>query len=223
MIHLKEINKSYGNHGNDLLVLKNVSLTINEGEMVAIMGKSGSGKSTLLHIIGTLDQPTSGEYWFNGEDITHIDGKKLSLFRNTSIGFVFQSYFLLPHKSALDNVKLPLLYSPITHENGNDLAHEMLAKVSMEDRISHKPSTLSGGQCQRVAIARALVNKPSVILADEPTGALDSSTTEDIMHLFRTLNKEGQTIIMVTHDDQIGQACDRCIHIVDGRIQGQTQ
>jgi len=222
MITLKNINKSYGRDGNTIPVLQNISLTINQGEMVSIMGKSGSGKSTLLHILGTLDQPTSGEYWFNGENITHIEGKTLALFRNESIGFVFQSYFLLPHKNALDNVKVPLLYSPKFQENADLRAKGMLEKVAMGDRTTHKPSTLSGGQCQRVAIARALVNKPSIILADEPTGALDSSTTEDIMTLFRELNKEGQTIIMVTHDEQIGQACSRCIRIVDGKIEGQS-
>ena len=218
MISLRNISKSYG----DTQVLQNVSLTIEEGEMVAIMGKSGSGKSTLLHILGTLDQPTSGEYWFNDEDITHIQSKQLALFRNQFIGFVFQSYFLLPHKSALDNVMVPLLYSPRFQTSARDRAQDMLEKVAMGDRLSHRPSALSGGQCQRVAIARALVNQPSMILADEPTGALDSSTTDDIMSLFRELNREGQTIIMVTHDEQIGQACNRCIHIVDGKIQGQS-
>ena len=221
MITLKNVNKSYGEGDNSTQVLQNISLTIKKGEMVAIMGKSGSGKSTLLHILGTLDQITSGEYWFQGENITYIQGKELALFRSQSIGFVFQSYFLLPHKNALNNVMVPLLYSSRFQSCAKERAQEMLDKVDMSDRLDHNPSTLSGGQCQRVAIARALVNKPSIILADEPTGALDSVTGDSIIALFRALNKEGQTIIMVTHDEQIGNACDRCIHIVDGKIQGQ--
>ncbi len=218
MIELKNIYKSYGSGQNKISVLKDISLVIEKGEMVSIMGKSGSGKSTLLHILGTLDKPTTGRYLFNDEDITHITGKKLACFRNESIGFVFQSYFLLSHKNALHNVMVPLLYSSRFNTSAQARAKEMLNKVAMNDRLTYKPSTLSGGQCQRVAIARALVNQPSIILADEPTGALDSATTEDIMGLFHTLNKEGQTIIMVTHDEQISRECERCIHIVDGEI-----
>lgn len=219
MIQLKKIVKSYGISDACTTVLKDISLNINEGEMVAITGKSGSGKSTLLHILGTLDKPCSGEYWFSDTNITHISGKQLANFRNQYLGFVFQSYFLLSHKNALENVMLPFLYREHSDlDNTENQAKEMLKKVEMEDRFYHKPSELSGGQCQRVAIARALVNQPSVILADEPTGALDSATSANILSLFCQLNKEGQTIIMVTHDEQIANICNRRIQITDGRI-----
>ena len=219
MITLKNICKSYRRDGEDIPILQDVSFTINEGDMIAIMGKSGSGKSTLLHILGTLDKPTTGEYWFHNKDITHLTEAGLSRFRNQSIGFVFQSYFLLSNKDAMDNVALPLLYSDQIQSDAYTLAKNILEKVKMGDRIHHKPAALSGGQCQRVAIARALVSQPSIILADEPTGALDSATSRDIMDLFHTLNHEGQTIIMVTHDEQISRECNRCIHLVDGQIK----
>ena len=202
------------------MILRDINLTIEQGEMVAIMGKSGSGKSTLLHVLGTLDQPTSGEYWFQGNNLMQAEDSALASFRNKSIGFVFQSYFLLPQKTALENVMVPLFYASHYRVDAVEHAQNMLSKVGMLDRMHHKPSALSGGQCQRIAIARALVNNPAVLLADEPTGALDSATTEDILQLFSALNREGQTIIMVTHDEQISQACRCCIRIVDGQIQG---
>ena len=203
LIDLKNVNKSYRNGDQELQVLKDIHLAVEEGEFVAIMGPSGSGKSTLMNIIGMLDRPTSGEYYLEGEEVAKLGEKKLAKVRNQQIGFVFQQLFLLSKLNALQNVELPLIYAGVSQFKRKALAEQYLKKVELETRMHHLPSELSGGQKQRVAIARALVNHPSIILADEPTGALDTKTGEQIMELLTELNREGKTIIMVTHDGVI--------------------
>ncbi|HEK9990036.1 TPA: ABC transporter ATP-binding protein [Streptococcus equi subsp. zooepidemicus] len=222
LIQLKSIVKSYQNGDQELQVLKGVDLTVYEGEFVAIMGPSGSGKSTLMNIIGLLDRPTSGDYRLNGTQVEILNDRKLAQVRNEEIGFVFQQFFLLAKLNALQNVELPLIYAGVGVSKRRELAKQFLEKVELGMRMKHLPSELSGGQKQRVAIARALVNSPSIILADEPTGALDTKTGEQIMRLLTELNKEGKTIIMVTHEPEIADFATRKIVIRDGEITADT-
>lgn len=223
LIDLKNVNKSYRNGDQELQVLKDIHLAVEEGEFVAIMGPSGSGKSTLMNIIGMLDRPTSGEYYLEGEEVAKLGEKKLAKVRNQQIGFVFQQLFLLSKLNALQNVELPLIYAGVSQFKRKALAEQYLKKVELEARMHHLPSELSGGQKQRVAIARALVNHPSIILADEPTGALDTKTGEQIMELLTELNREGKTIIMVTHEPEIAAFAKRQIVIRDGVISSDTK
>ena len=222
LIDLRNINKTYRNGDQELKVLKNINLTVEEGEFVAIMGPSGSGKSTLMNIIGMLDRPSAGEYFLENEDVANLGDKKLAKVRNNQIGFVFQQFFLLSKLNALQNVELPLIYAGASQGSRKNLAKQYLEKVDLGTRMTHLPSELSGGQKQRVAIARALVNNPSIILADEPTGALDTKTGEQIMELLTELNAEGKTIIMVTHEPEIAAYAKRQIVIRDGVISSDS-
>ena len=198
--------------------LRGVSLDIEKGEFVAIMGPSGSGKSTLMNIIGCLDSPTSGTYHLNNKNVSTLDDDALALIRNHEIGFVFQNFHLLARNTALDNVMLPLKYAGIDKSEQEEIAMEVIKSVDLESRACHQPSELSGGQQQRVAIARALVNKPSILFADEPTGNLDSKTGDDVMKLFTNLHKQGQTIILITHEIEVANQAERIISIKDGKI-----
>ena len=198
--------------------LRGVSLDINKGEFVAIMGPSGSGKSTLMNIIGCLDSPTSGTYYLNDKNVSMLDDDALALIRNHEIGFVFQNFHLLARNTALDNVMLPLKYAGIDKSKQEEIAMEVIKSVDLESRAHHQPSELSGGQQQRVAIARALVNKPSILFADEPTGNLDSKTGDDVMNLFTNFHKQGQTIIVITHEIEVANQAERIISIKDGKI-----
>ena len=222
LIDLSGINKSYRNGDQELQVLKNINLQVEEGEFLAIMGPSGSGKSTLMNIIGMLDRPSSGTYHLDGKEVARLGAKKSAKVRNQEIGFVFQQFFLLSKLNALQNVELPLIYAGVSQSKRKALAKQYLEKVELETRMHHLPSELSGGQKQRVAIARALVNRPSIILADEPTGALDTKTGEQIMELLTELNKEGKTIIMVTHEPEIAAYAKRQIVIRDGVIYSDS-
>lgn len=222
LIDLSGINKSYRNGDQELQVLKNINLQVEEGEFLAIMGPSGSGKSTLMNIIGMLDRPSSGTYHLDGKEVARLGEKKSAKVRNQEIGFVFQQFFLLSKLNALQNVELPLIYAGVSQSKRKALAKQYLEKVELETRMHHLPSELSGGQKQRVAIARALVNRPSIILADEPTGALDTKTGEQIMELLTELNKEGKTIIMVTHEPEIAAYAKRQIVIRDGVIYSDS-
>ena len=198
--------------------LRGVSLDIKKGEFVAIMGPSGSGKSTLMNIIGCLDSPTSGTYYLNDKNVSTLDDDALALIRNHEIGFVFQNFHLLARNTALDNVMLPLKYAGIDKSEQEEIAMEVIKSVDLESRAHHQPSELSGGQQQRVAIARALVNKPSILFADEPTGNLDSKTGDDVMNLFTNFHKQGQTIIVITHEIEVANQAERIISIKDGKI-----
>ena len=218
MIELKNIKRSFKVGHEALEVLKGIDLTIADGEFVAIMGPSGSGKSTLMNIIGCLDQASQGEFLLDEENVSNYDEKSLARVRNESIGFVFQHFHLLPRLTALENVELPLIYAGVGKSERLERAKEALEKVGLADRTKHLPNALSGGQKQRVAIARALVNRPRLILADEPTGALDSKTGEQIMEMFRSLNKEKVTIIIVTHEASIAAYADRTIYVRDGEL-----
>ena len=222
LIQLSNVVKSYSNGDQELNVLKGIDLTVYEGEFVAIMGPSGSGKSTLMNIIGLLDRPTSGDYSLNGTQVEELKEKQLAKVRNQEIGFVFQQFFLLSKLSALQNVELPLVYAGVNSSKRRQLAKQFLEKVELSERMKHLPSELSGGQKQRVAIARALVNNPSIILADEPTGALDTKTSDQIMQLLTELNREGKTIVMVTHEPEIADFATRKIVIRDGEITRDT-
>ncbi|HFI0273195.1 TPA: ABC transporter ATP-binding protein [Streptococcus suis] len=218
LIKLTQINKSYKNGDQELRVLKDIDLEVEEGEFLAIMGPSGSGKSTLMNIIGLLDRSSSGNYWLEGEEVSQLSEKKLASVRNDQIGFVFQQFFLLSKLNALQNVELPLIYAGVPSAKRKKLAKQYLEKVELAERMTHLPSELSGGQKQRVAIARALVNTPAIILADEPTGALDTKTGQQIMELLIELNNEGKTIIMVTHEPEIAAYAKRTIVLRDGVI-----
>ncbi|MBJ7540144.1 ABC transporter ATP-binding protein [Streptococcus sp. SL1232] len=222
LIQLNNIIKSYRNGDQELNILKGIDLTVYEGEFVAIMGPSGSGKSTLMNIIGLLDRPTSGDYSLNGTQVEDLKEKELAKVRNEEIGFVFQQFFLLSKMTALQNVELPLVYARVSSSKRRQLAKQFLEKVELSERMKHLPSELSGGQKQRVAIARALVNDPSIILADEPTGALDTKTSVQIMQLLTELNREGKTIVMVTHEPEIADFATRKIVIRDGEITRDT-
>lgn len=215
---LSDIKKVYGSGSLEVPVLHGINLQIEEGEFIAIMGPSGSGKSTLMNIIGFLDYPSAGTYQLNGKKVNSIKENQLAELRNKHVGFVFQQFFLLPRQNAWKNVESPLIYAAIPRRERINRAKEMLAKVGLEDRVNHLPNELSGGQKQRVCIARALVNNPEVILADEPTGALDSKTSEQIMELLVQLNKEGKTVIIVTHEEEIAAYASRVITLKDGMI-----
>ena len=217
IIELKDVNKTYPGVV-PLHVLKGINLNINKGELVAIMGASGSGKSTLLNILGILDSYDSGEYILSGVTIRNLSENRAAELRNKMIGFVFQSFNLINYKNALENVALPLFYQGVPRKKRNRMAMTQLERMGLADRAHHLPSELSGGQKQRVAIARALITNPAIILADEPTGALDSKTSQEVMKIFRQLNQEGMTIIIVTHDPSFGEQTDRIIRIPDGII-----
>lgn len=223
LIELKGINKTYKNGEQELRVLKDIDLEVEEGEFVAIMGPSGSGKSTLMNVIGLLDRPTSGEYFLEGQEVGNLSEKKLARVRNEQIGFVFQQFFLLSKLNAFQNVELPLIYAGVHPAKRKEIAEQYLEKVELGSRMHHLPSELSGGQKQRVAIARALVNQPAIVLADEPTGALDTKTGEQIMDLLTKLNEEGKTIIMVTHEPEIAAFANRRIVIRDGVISSDSK
>ena len=218
MINITNLHKSYQMGGNSLHVLKGIDLKINEGELVAIMGSSGSGKSTLLNIIGMLDNYESGSYDLDSIPIKDLDETKAAKYRNKFLGFVFQSFNLINYKTAVENVALPLYYQGIGSKERQEIAHEYLKKVGLSKWAEHLPSELSGGQKQRVAIARALASQPKVLLADEPTGALDSQTSEEVMSLIKKINNEGKTILVVTHEHEIANMCNRIITLKDGVI-----
>ena len=222
IIETINISKTY-RMGEELVqALKSISIVVNKGEYVAFMGPSGSGKSTLMNIIGCLDSPTTGSYILNGKDVSDMTENELAEVRNKEIGFVFQTFNLLPRASCLDNVALPLIYAGYNKSDRTEMAFQALKNVGLEDRVGHKPNELSGGQRQRVAIARALVNNPSIILADEPTGNLDSKTSHGIMELFHELHQKGNTIIMVTHEDDIAHYAHRVVRLRDGLVESDT-
>jgi putative ABC transport system ATP-binding protein len=223
VIQLKEISRRYQIGTEVIHALRSITLAIERGEYVALMGPSGSGKSTLMNILGCLDTPSSGEYTLNGKLVSQMHDNELADIRNKEIGFVFQTFNLIPRSSALDNVALPLVYAGVRKDDRNDKATATLNDVGLGDRVHHKPNELSGGQRQRVAIARALVNKPSIILADEPTGNLDSKTSEEIMGLFEEIHQKGNTIIVVTHEEDIAQHAHRIVRLKDGLIESDAK
>ena len=223
MIELKNICKTYDSDGVKTEALLNVSFNINAGEFVAITGPSGSGKSTLMHILGALDNPTAGEYILNGKNVQNMNEDELAELRNKEIGFIFQSYNLLPRMSSLKNVLLPMMYAGIPKKQRLETAHKVLDEVGLTDKINNAPNQLSGGQKQRVAIARALSMSPSILLADEPTGNLPTKQSDEIIKIFENLNKKGNTVLVITHNDEIAKKAKRIINIVDGKILSDTK
>jgi putative ABC transport system ATP-binding protein len=219
VIVTRNLQREYDMGGEVVRALRGVNLTIRKNEFVAIMGPSGSGKSTLMNLIGCLDSPSGGEYWLNGHRVSELGDDELARIRNKEIGFVFQTFNLLPRANALHNVELPLVYAGIGSKERKRLAAEALQRVGLSDRMHHRPNELSGGQRQRVAIARALVNRPSILLADEPTGNLDSATGEEIMTIFEALHGQGQTILLVTHEHDIAEHARRQVHLKDGHVE----
>ena len=222
LVEIKDVCKIYNPGENEVRALDHVSLTIDEQEFVAIIGHSGSGKSTLMNMLGCLDVPTSGEYWLHGQDVSALSDDALSDIRNREIGFIFQGFNLIPNLTALENVELPLIYRGVSKSVREELSVEALKKVGLEHRMDHKPSEMSGGQQQRVAIARAIAQAPPVILADEPTGNLDSNSTKEIMDILKGLHKEGRTVILITHDNEIAAQAKRVIQIRDGKIESDS-
>lgn len=222
VIDIKKIRKTYRVGNQDVHALAGLDLNIMPNEYVAIMGPSGSGKSTLMNIIGCLDTPTTGEYWLNGHDVSRLEDERLSAIRNKEIGFIFQTFNLLARYNAIENVAVPLIYAGYSRDVRQELAKKSLTQVGLQDRMDHKPNEMSGGQRQRVAIARALVNSPSLILADEPTGNLDSKTSEEIMRLLDDLHKGGNTIVVVTHEEDIALHAKRVVRLRDGIIESDT-
>lgn len=223
LIKITDIKRDFQLGNETVYVLKGIDLEISKGEYVALMGPSGSGKSTLMNLLGCLDTPTSGTYILNGKDVSKMHDDELAEIRNKEIGFVFQTFNLLPRTTALANVALPMIYAGYSKTERNQRATEVLTQVNLSDRMDHQPNQLSGGQRQRVAIARALVNKPSIILADEPTGNLDSKTSIEIMALFGEIHKNGNTVILVTHEEEIASYAHRIIRLRDGMIESDTQ
>lgn len=223
IIKLRQIKRDFPLGNQVVKVLKGIDLEIMPNEYVALMGPSGSGKSTLMNLLGCLDTPTSGEYWLNGKDVSKMTDNDLAEVRNTEIGFVFQTFNLLPRSTALENVALPLVYAGQSSSDRNKRAEDVLESVGLGDRMDHRPNQLSGGQRQRVAVARALVNKPSIILADEPTGNLDSKTSVEIMKLFGEIHAQGNTVILVTHEEDIAQHAHRIIRLRDGQIESDER
>ena len=222
LVEIKDMCKIYNPGENEVRALNHICLSIVEGEFVAIIGQSGSGKSTLMNMLGCLDVPTSGTYMLHGQDVSHLDDDELSDIRNKEIGFIFQGFNLIQNLTALENVELPLIYRGVSKKKRLQLASEALTKVGLEARMEHKPAEMSGGQQQRVAIARAIAQAPPIILADEPTGNLDSGSTKEIMQIMKSLHEDGRTIILITHDNEIAAQAERVIKIKDGRIESDT-
>lgn len=218
IIQLEHIFKVYGSVETEVRALNNISLTVGTGEYCSIMGPSGSGKSTAMNIVGCLDSPTSGNYYLDDVDVAQMDDKELAHIRNKKIGFVFQEFHLLPQLSALENVMLPMIYAGVTSKERYDKAKKALIRVGLEKRLNNKPTQLSGGQQQRVAIARAIVNNPVLLLADEPTGALDSHTTQEVLDIFGELNASGMTVVMVTHELEVARHTQRIVWLIDGQV-----
>jgi putative ABC transport system ATP-binding protein len=223
VIQIRDLRRSYDMGSETVHALRGVDLEIRRNEYLAIMGPSGSGKSTMMNLIGCLDTPNGGEYWLNGQEVSRMSDDALARVRNKEIGFVFQTFNLLPRATALQNVELPLVYAGVSSRERRAMAADALERVGLADRKDHKPNELSGGQRQRVAIARALVNRPSILLADEPTGNLDSATSEEIMRVFGTLHAQGQTVIMVTHEADIAAHAARVVLLRDGRVESDTR
>ncbi|MGI5874227.1 MAG: ABC transporter ATP-binding protein [Bacillota bacterium] len=222
LIEVRDLCKIYNPGENEVRALDHVSLTVEEGEFVAVIGQSGSGKSTLMNMLGCIDVPTSGEYRLNGSDVAAMDDNDLSDVRNREIGFIFQGFNLIPGLSAVENVELPLIYRGMGRKERRALAEASLRVVGLESRMSHKPAEMSGGQQQRVAIARAIAGSPPLILADEPTGNLDSASSREIMAILHHLNEEGRTVVLITHDDDIAAEAKRCVRILDGRVASDS-
>jgi putative ABC transport system ATP-binding protein len=223
MIRLQGVTKQYQMGDQTVHALQGIDLQIERNEMIAFIGASGSGKSTMMNIVGCLDRPSSGEYWLNGREVATMSGDDLARVRNQEIGFIFQSFHLLPRASALDNVAQPLIYRGVPLRERLALAGQALQRVGLGARVHHRPNELSGGQRQRVAIARALVGNPAILLADEPTGNLDSSTSQEIMELIRAVHAGGQTVVMVTHEPEIAEQCQRVVRLRDGRVVSDTR
>ncbi|MCH5280414.1 MAG: ABC transporter ATP-binding protein [Lachnospiraceae bacterium] len=219
LIQIRDLCKIYNPGINEVRAIDHINLTIEKGEYVAIIGQSGSGKSTLMNMLGCLDVPTQGAYCLNGQDVSHLSDDALSDIRNQEIGFIFQGFNLIPSFTAVENVELPLLYRGVGKKERHELAVKALEKVGLSERLTHKPSEMSGGQQQRVAIARAIAQAPPIILADEPTGNLDSSSSKEIIEILRALHKEGRTVILITHDNEIASQAKRVIRIKDGKIE----